>query len=681
MNRNTNNENILNTIQNNADSEYLFIYDFNTQQSHWTDKAVEYFGFSKNSINELQKKVHPDERENFISELNQIYALEKDDFSKSCHIKNSKGDYVLCRCKGKIYRDASGNSVIFAGTVVLCNDNVTYDSISGLQNVNGFSKHIAQCNEKDEAYTVLMIELHHFHDINTLNGYDFGNTLLYKLSNIFRDMIKDNGEVYRIERVTFAFVIKNSDITFAQNLYRQILWTAEHFEIDGYIFNLELFGVLWCVSQKHEASQIISILSALIDHSKSEEDYTFIIYDDERHKENSKSIELINTIKTSILKDCEGFYLCYQPFVSTITGRVIGAEALIRWRNSKYGNVSPYSFIPYIESHPCFYDLGLWILRQAISDAKKIKERCPGFFINVNVSYSQLQRKGFKETLIQILDEMDYPKESLQLELTERCRNLDMTFLQSQLQFFRKHNIKIALDDFGTGSATLELLCNLPLDCVKIDQTFILNILKKDSNQVIVDATMRCSDQLNVSVCLEGVENQEIKDFVEQYPASYHQGYYYSRPVEYNDFLSFLDYHWYTNNIKIIRNIGKLSLNANSIISMMPGGFFIYVDDEEQRITCANEELLRMFECADTEEFYELTHNSFKGIVHPDDYADAENSIRAQIACSDANMDYVKYRIITKSGKIKWVHDYGHLVTNIYDKNVFYVFLGDVISE
>lgn len=555
------------------------------------------------------------------------------------------------------------------------------DSVSGLPTSDKFNRRIFRLNAESAKYTVLMIELHHFHDINTLNGYDFGNRLLHKFSDSLREIIGDRGEVYRIERVTFAFIIDGNDLNFAKKLYEQTLHMAEHFEIDDCIFNLEMFGVLWCVTEPHEATQIISILSALIDHAKSEDDYTFIIYDDERHNENSKSIELINTIRTCILKDCEGFYLCYQPFVSTVTGKVIGAEALIRWRNEEYGNVSPYHFIPYIESHPCFYDLGLWILRQAISDAKKIKERCPGFFINVNISYSQLQRKGFKETVIDILNETGYPNESLQLELTERCRNLDMCFLQEQLQFFRKNNIKIALDDFGTGSSTLELLCNLPLDCVKIDQTFILNILKKDSNQVIVDATMRCSDRLNVDVCLEGVENQEIKDFVEQYPASYHQGYFYSRPVEYDNFLSFLDYHWYTNKIRILKSNGKLNLDATNILSMIPGGFFIYVDDEEERITCANEELLRMFECKDADEFYELTHNSFKGIVHPDDYDSAEKSIKAQIASSDSNMDYVRYRIITKNGNVKWVHDYGHLVTSVYDKDVFYVFLGDVITE
>lgn len=675
-------EKILSTIKEAADSDYIFVYDFQARVVHWTEEAVKYFGFSAKEIQhfffELQGRVHPDDKEKCSEELSRVLELKQESFYKSYHMLNAEGEYILCRGKGKIYRDEDGVPQVFAGTLSVCNEEVTYDSVSGLQTVNGFIKNVERYHEEDEDYMVLAAVLHHFHEVNSMSGYDFGNKVLYKFSNMFRDWIHDRGYVYRIEGTVFIFVIKNRDVEFAKELYEKIRWTAEHFKIDGYTFNMEVIGALWCVNEKYDPNQMLSVLSAVVDRAKMEEKYDLIIYDDERHVENSKATELINTIKTSILNDCEGFYLCYQPFVSTITGKVIGAEALIRWRSEEYGNVSPYRFIPYIESHPCFYDLGLWIIRQAISDAKKIREISPDFFININMSYSQLQKTGFKESVIAILDDLNYPREGLQLELTERCWNLDLKFLQEQLQFFRENNIRIALDDFGTGTATIELLCNLPIDCVKIDQTFILNILEKDNNQVIVDTTMQCTRKLGIDVCLEGVENQEIKSFVEQYSANYHQGYFYSKPVEYDEFVSYLDRSWSTNRINVIKGDGKANFDVNNILSMIPGGFFIYINDEEERITCANEALLRMLECENAEDFYELTGNTFKGLVHPEDYPDVEDSIRKQIARSAVQMDYVKYRITTKSGKVKWVHDYGHLVSNEHDKDVFYVFLGDM---
>ncbi len=678
-------EEILKSFLEVADSEYIFIYDYESKLVHWSDEAVEYFGFSKDIIShflsELKALVHPDDEEKCAEELIRVLELKQDSFYKSYHMMNAEGKYVLCRGKGKVYRDDQGKPLVFAGTLNLCSEEVSYDSVSGLQSVNGFCKSIRRYNDTDEEYMVLAVVLHHFHDVNSLSGYDFGNKVLYEFSNMFRDLINGRGHVYRIESTVFAFVIKGKDVSFVRSIYDKINSRAEHFELDNYAFNMDVIGVVWYVDEKRDPYQILSILSSVVDHAKAVEDYELIVYDDDMHSENSKSVELINTIKNSIVKDCEGFYLCYQPFVSTITGRVIGAEALIRWRNEEYGNVAPYKFIPFIESHPCFYDLGIWIIRQAISDAKKIRERCPDFFINVNMSYSQLQRTGFKETVIDIIDELEYPREGLQLELTERCWNLDLKFLQEQLQFFRENQIKIALDDFGTGTATIELLCNLPIDCVKIDQTFILHILEKDNNQVIVDATLQCTRKMGINVCLEGVENQEIKNFVEQYSANYHQGYFYSKPVEYDEFLTYLNRSWSTNRINVIRGDGRTNFDVNNILTMIPGGFFIYVNDEEERITSANEALLKMLECANAEEFYELTGNTFKGLVYPEDYQRVEDSIHRQIARSANNMDYVRYRVRTKSGKVKWVHDYGHLVENLHDKDVFYVFLGDINTE
>ena len=271
---------------------------------------------------------------------------------------------------------------------------------------------------------------------------------------------------------------------------------------------------------------------------------------------------------------------------------------------------------------------------------------------------------------------MDFPNRCLQLEITERCRNLDMRFLKEQLDFFKEHNIKIALDDYGTGTSTIDMLCDLPIDCVKIDQTFILNILKQSNNQVIVDTTLQCTKRLGIDVCLEGVENQEIKDFVGQYSANYHQGYYYSRPVEYDEFIKFLNQTWETERINILYGNDRGGLDVNNILSIFPGAFFIYRNDANEKIICANEELLRMFECENEEEFKELTGNSFKGIVHPDDYERVVNRINSQIANSrNNNFDSVDYRIRTKTGKEYVVHDYGHLVKNEYNEEVYYVFL------
>jgi len=675
---------ILKAIHENADSQFVFIYDYETQMVEWSREASDFFGFPQGPtahfFQTLEHTVHPDDKEKCDAELNRVLAYEQGSFYKSYHMKNKDGDYLLCRGKGKVYCDDDGKPMVFAGTVTVCDEEVSYDSVSGLQTVNGFSNTIHRYNEMDREYMVMMLEIHHFHDVNALYGYDFGNKVLYQLSNIFRDLLKGSelGHVYRIEGTTFVFVIKGRDLDSVKKMYEQIRELTLHFLIDEFTISMDMIGAVWyIVERKPEPQLILSSLISVLERIKANETYELVVYDDNMKADMSQSLELLNTIKNSIRKDCEGFFLCYQPFVSTLSGKVIGAEALLRWQSAEYGVVGPYRFIPYLESHPCFYELGLWIIRQAVSDAKKIREKCPNFFVNVNMSYSQIQSPGFKEEVVAILDSEDFPRTALQLELTERCRNLDLTFLQQQLQFFREEGIKIALDDFGTGTSTIELLCNLPVDCVKIDQSYIRNILVQENNKAIVDATMQCTRRLGIDVCLEGVENEEVRDFVEQYSANYHQGYFYAKPVVYDEFIQFLDKSWQRDRINVIRENGKSRFDVSNILAMIPGGFFIYIAGGDERITCANEALLRMFECKNAEDFYELTGNRFKGIVHPDDYEKVEACIKNQITRSEDKLDYVKYRIITRTGKVKWVNDYGRLVKNEHDEDVFYVFLGD----
>lgn len=674
------NTKVFEIISSVPEGQFIFIENIVSGVSNWSKDAVEYLGLPGDSIvntkDVMLSLAHPDDRERVHSEFEAVFSKEKEVFYLNYQIRNSKLEYVPCTCKGKIIFGEKGNALVFTGSLTIHKGEEENDAVTDLPKFQSFLAHIGQTKKVNKECLLMAIELKRFNSINALYGFNFGNKTLYEIAHMIRDAIGTCGEVYRLDGTVFAMVFNTPYLEYAKEVYSKIRESLANFSLDGSALNVEISGgALYTKNYEVSSQSVYSYLLSALEKAKEDENYELVVFDDESHESNYKMLELLDAIKASVRNNCEGFYLCYQPFVSTVTGRIIGAEALLRWRSEVYGEVSPGRFVPHLESHSCFYDLSIWVLRQAMMDAKEIIKDYPGFFINVNMSYSQLERPEFIGEVISMLEELDFPAKNLQLELTERCRNLDMKYLKEQLTFFREHGIKIALDDYGTGNSTINLLCELPITCVKIDQTFILNILDKGSNRVVVDSTVQCAKRLGLNVCLEGVETQEIKDFIGKYSANYHQGYFYSKPIEFSKFQSFIKETWPVSNVSLIKGNPNDNFGVDSILSMIPGGFLIYADNETEKILSVNEMLLDIYECNTLEDFLELTGGSFAGMVHPEDYREVSRTIAKQISESNANLDFVKYRIITKNGKTKKVRDYGHLVHNESDVDLYYVFI------
>ncbi len=667
-------------ISNIPEGQFIFVEHIESGVSSWNNEAVDYFGLPGNSISNtkeiMQEITHPDDKERLQQEFDDVFSGKRESFFLIFHIRNAKGEYVPCTCKSTMIFDDGGNPSIFTGSITVNKGEEEYDGITDLPKLQSFLSHVSRTKKANKECLLMALDLKCFNNINALYGYNFSNRILYEIAKIIRGIIGTSGVLYRLEGTNYGIVFSDFCLEKLKEIYSQIRDALANFSLDGSAIHIEICGgALYTKNHEVSSHTVYSYLLSALEKAKDEDNYELVIFDDELHENNYKMLELLDAIKGSIRRGCEGFYLCYQPFVSTVTGKIIGAEALLRWRSEVYGEVPPGRFVPHLESHSCFYDLSLWIFRRAMQDAKEIIKEHPRFFINVNISYKQLKRPEFTQEVLNIIEELDFPAKNLQLEITERCRNLDMLYLKKQLAFFRKHGIKIALDDYGTGNSTINLLCELPLTSVKIDQTFILNILSSGSNQVVVDSTVQCAKRLGLSVCLEGIETQEIKEFIGKYSASYHQGYYYSRPIEFAKFKSFINETWPVSSVSLIKANPYDSFGVDNILSMIPGGFLIYADNETEKILSVNEMLLNIFECDTLEGFLELTQGSFAGMVHPEDYPEVRRSITAQISTNETNMDFVKYRIITKKGNIKYVHDYGHLVHNDMDVDLFYVFV------
>ena len=194
-----------------------------------------------------------------------------------------------------------------------------------------------------------------------------------------------------------------------------------------------------------------------------------------------------------------------------------------------------------LEQDALFPELGRWILKTALIAANKFREYVPTFVMNVNLSYTQLEQEGFVGDVLQLLEETGLPPENLCLEITERCRLLDVNMLAGIVTLLRQKGIKVAIDDFATGFSSLGVIRAFAVDTIKIDRSFVKDIEKSEADRITVRFISEVATGFNADVCAEGVENSNMREWLNKYNISKLQGYHYSKPIEYEQFIEYLE--------------------------------------------------------------------------------------------------------------------------------------------
>ena len=412
-------------------------------------------------------------------------------------------------------------------------DSGKIDQITTLPNIYAFIDTMRRHMQTKRYTAVIKIVLNRFQRINSIFSYEFGDKVLISFAKQLQSLVDGQGEVFRMDGTKFAICLYNGHEDDVTKLYDNIKKIAQHdIVIDAMPITLTVSGgALLLDNVDGNEQDVLTAVTQALSESKNEYHGDLVIFQDNLEEDVRKQMALMNTITKNIYEGCKGFYLLYQPIVKPETGEISGAEALLRWKHAYYGNVSPAEFIPWVENNPCFLDLGEWILRQAMTEGKRLLEINPEFVLSVNISYSQLERDDFRNRFIALLEEIGFPAQNMCLELTERCYNVDLEFLKQEVAFFKSLGVRLAMDDFGTEYSSLKLLCELPIDRLKIDVSFVRDMLYSPVKQIMVDTVTQCAHRLGILVCIEGVENEELRQFLKQYGAGRHQGYYYAKPL------------------------------------------------------------------------------------------------------------------------------------------------------
>lgn len=513
---------------------YLLVTDLQKNQTFVPEKTAEFLGmeagYSLNFYQKLTAHVHPYDIPEYEEAMGK--RLKKEALSEPLYIRmgKEKTDYMM-GFSTDVLRKENREYLI----VVLKNENALQeiDAQTDLYSQVKFEEHIKDYLATRRKVAVLEIEFDHMNDMNILYGTNYSEQMQREIGLRFIYMMDADTAVYRMNSSNFAFILRDADREEAEAYMEKIKDTLkENAYIDGHFFEFKIYASgLILDDYKGDISTVQSKLEYTLEKARERRSTGILFFNDLVLSYGGMDLDLMKIIHQSVLNHCDGFYVEYQPIVTSEDGKIMGAEALVRWKKEPYGAIPPGLFIDWLENDPSMYDLGNFVLEQALWDSKLFLQQNPDFFINVNVSAKQLERPDFCRVVLELLDKTEFPVRHLCLEITERCRSLPVSVINERMAVLRGYGIKFAMDDFGTGSSSSAMALEMLIDEIKIDMSFIRKILVNKKNKAIVQSMVDFANAVNIKSCLEGVENKALEDYLRTVGATWFQGYYYSKPV------------------------------------------------------------------------------------------------------------------------------------------------------
>ncbi len=522
-----------------ADDTHVYLCDMVNDYSRWSSNMVNTFGLESEYMFEAGKKweefIHPEDKDDYHAGIEAVFNGGSITHDMQYRARTKDGNYEICTCKGFVIHNDNGEPDFFGGSIRVHSQQRHIDSLTGLRNQYGFFSEIDNLIRTKTPAKIGLLGIGKLSEINEVYGYQKGNEVLQLFGRYLLDYANNQGIICRIDGSKFGIITSTQSIEDLERIYADIRsYFRRGLKFDD-INDLPLelnAGVLTLDDFTTDVQTIYTCLNFAFDESKSNCHGDLVEFNNNLNDRSTYKIEILHRIRCSISDGFKGFYLLYQPVVDAKTEKIIGVEALLRWADEVYGEVPPDAFIPVLEIDPLFPVLGEWIIRQSLKDSKKFLALNPDLVVNVNVSYSQLEKSDFTDMVWNVIKDEQYPAKNLCLEITERCRLLNIDLLKNIMVVLKSGEVKVALDDFGTGYSSVGLLKKLPFDIIKIDRSFVMNIEKDDMEKQLVSKFTEIASLYNAKVCVEGIETKEMGEILRNYKVNSFQGYYYSKPVK-----------------------------------------------------------------------------------------------------------------------------------------------------
>ncbi len=412
------------------------------------------------------------------------------------------------------------------------------DFVTGLKNRRGFVKDLAVKLSENKSGAILYLQLKDFRTINDNLGHKYGDRILIKVAEKIKEVTGNQGVVCKIDGAEFALILnKGVDVN---TLSRQIMDTVNEeiaIEKNGVEMNYYLSAYAGIARFPEDARDTdtlmkyadIAMLSAI-----KEGDNKIRIFGKEMETLINRQAEVEGLVKKGLENDY--FFLVFQPQYVINNRKLRGFEALIRMKLPDGTMISPGEFIPIAEQTDLILKIDEYVLKKAMDTyGGLLKYAKFPFTVSVNVSAKSMGMEGFAEQVLKIADETEFPKECLEIEITEYSFAASKNQTIENVKKLREKNVQIALDDFGTGYTSLSQLLELPINLLKIDKSLIDEIEGNEKNMDFVDAVIYMGHLMGCEVISEGVENEKQLELLKAHECEFVQGYVWSKPLSYED--------------------------------------------------------------------------------------------------------------------------------------------------
>lgn len=527
--------------------DYLYVFDLQNNKMEISQSALDRFKISethmRNAKQEIMSAVYEEDRTMFAKHMQAVMDGKEKVHDIHYRWLDKNGLPVWVNCRGVVIDDEDGKPGYLVGCLNETGNQRRADNVTGLLGGMEFCDYLRSQKKPVTTGFLMHIGIDDFAAVNGTHGSNYGDYVLKSVADCMKECLSGNQRLYHL--IAGQYVIVDLDSTSMDDAIQLKKRIGE--KIDEFI-----------ISEKYEV--VFSVSAGVIDASTVAEGYeecrkkfefslkkakqmgknNIYFYRQEEYERFQRNGRIISALRNSIANGCEGFEVYYQPIVDCVSGRVIGAEALMRYTMvTEEGKewLSPVEFIPLLEKTGLIIPAGRFVLNEAAKMCREIQQYIPEFRVNVNISYYQIEHGKIADKILAAVRDNGLTPDCICIEMTE-SGFMDMTPAFCKFRKVLEENrIQFVIDDFGTGYSNLHCISDMNPGYVKIDKDFTAKAMSCERDYELFKKIIEMVHSIGIRICVEGIEKEDWHLKMKELQADYLQGYFFGKPCEKRKFM------------------------------------------------------------------------------------------------------------------------------------------------